>query len=324
MYLFRMFAVAAALCFAMPFSSFADGWKQQNDKWYYEENGALKTGWLNEFGYSYHFNENGVMDVGNICIDGINYELNESMDGEIPYGALINNETVRLKKHFSNDLRYLTAENSECKKDRVLIFLHGLGGKAEDNIGYAEEMASYGYFVIAPDAYAHGISEGEADYADIIVRSSQNIDRCLDECGISKDADVSVMGVSMGGMIGSYYSVNGERHVNRLSMIISTPDFESLCNDMFFKIYKNGIVVGEADKNTVKEKLSAISPMNELYHSSTNCLIISSPGDDVIPEFIPKNCVNVNSVLMDEYGHTTNAGYFHKAMDFVKTKKAGN
>lgn len=71
-------------------TAYAEGWKQENSNWYYEQNGAKQTGWINDGTGRYHFDENGKMQTGWYQENQIWYFLNTVHDGF--YGKALSNQ----------------------------------------------------------------------------------------------------------------------------------------------------------------------------------------------------------------------------------------
>ena len=55
-----------------------NGWKQENNIWYYYVNDEKSTGWLNLLGTWYYMNESGAMATGWVNVNGTWYYMNES------------------------------------------------------------------------------------------------------------------------------------------------------------------------------------------------------------------------------------------------------
>lgn len=64
------------------------GWKKENNKWYYVENGVKSKGWIKDNNIWYYLNNEGVMQTGWIQYNGKWYFLNE--DGSMKTGWLLN------------------------------------------------------------------------------------------------------------------------------------------------------------------------------------------------------------------------------------------
>lgn len=74
----------------MQTTAYAEGWKQENSNWYYEQNGTNQTGWINDGTGRYHFDENGKLQTGWYQENQIWYFLNTVHDGF--YGRALNNQ----------------------------------------------------------------------------------------------------------------------------------------------------------------------------------------------------------------------------------------
>ena len=103
---------------------------------------------------------------------------------------------------------------------------------------------------------------------------------CIDT---EKDS-VSIIGDSFGGMIGGYYVSNGDYDIDKLAMLMSTLDFQSLENEMYLYSYHNGEQEELQDREEIQAKLSAMSPMNDLSaFADTKILMINDGKDQYIP-----------------------------------------
>ena len=301
------------------FASYPNGWNYINSDWYFMEDSVPKTGWLKDGGYWYYLLNNGTMALGDCRINDRIYSFNISDSDYIPYGALLDENTVSVKCFDINGHEYLILQNPACDKEKVLFMLHGLGGGKTDYLSYAAELADCGYFVILPDAYSHGSDKTVSDYPDIIKNTTVFMDAILDTYQINNSSEISILGVSMGGMIGSYYAAHGSRIVDRLALLISTPDFSELTDDIFYKIYSVGNSIGLADYNSVKQKLLQLSPCNVIEDSHTDVMIIQGKNDPIIPNYFSD--VNHIHIIHGEYGgHVAPNEYFQIALSWLQKK----
>ena len=71
-------------------TAYAEGWKQKNSDWFYEQNGSKQTGWINDGTGRYHFDENGKLQTGWYQENQIWYFLNTVHDGY--YGRALSNQ----------------------------------------------------------------------------------------------------------------------------------------------------------------------------------------------------------------------------------------
>ena len=76
------------------FASYPNGWNYINSDWYFMEDSVPKTGWLKDGGYWYYLLNNGTMALGDCRINDRIYSFNISDSDYIPYGALLDENTV--------------------------------------------------------------------------------------------------------------------------------------------------------------------------------------------------------------------------------------
>jgi N-acetylmuramoyl-L-alanine amidase len=67
-----------------------NGWQQENEKWYFYQNGVKKTGWLKDKEIWYYLDAAGVMQTGWVKVDGKWYYLNPK--GDMRVGWLKDND----------------------------------------------------------------------------------------------------------------------------------------------------------------------------------------------------------------------------------------
>ncbi len=143
------------------------------------------------------------------------------------------------------------------KQRPMIIVQHGFKNKKEATDELAKKLAGKGFFVIAPDAYAHGQrGESPASLVEIIVNTSKEYDSLIEAYSKDRRTDITKLGItgfSMGGCITFYYAVYGEHHPEAIAPVISTPDFEQLIGSRLSRsIYSSaqGVVIAE-DENTI-------------------------------------------------------------------------
>lgn len=305
-----------------PEKCFAGTWEQRNNKWYYIDEKLGHEHWAKDYGYQYYILSDGEMATEGVR-EGIRF--NTDINAGIPYGALLENNQVIVKEEKLDKINFLEIKRKKQDYNKVVIMLHGLGGRKEDYKYYGCELAAEGCLVILPEAHAHGDSYAKADYPDIIVESSKNIDKILEHYEVGDDMEVDIIGCSMGGMIGSYYVCNGSHKISKLAMLMSTPDLSSLEDRMFFCYYKNGKEVSKNSNEKIKEKLGKITPLNNiLKFNGTKIHMINITGDPYIPyrnvkEFVAEakrvTTVDISSLQKNE--HSVGVEEFHKSINFV-------
>ncbi|QAT42795.1 alpha/beta hydrolase family protein [Aminipila luticellarii] len=118
------------------------------------------------------------------------------------------------------------------KQKPMIIVQHGFKNRKESTIGLADKLAEKGFFVVSPDAYAHGDrTEAPLSLTEIIVHTSEEYDGLID--AYKKDDRVNIhklgiAGFSMGGCITFHYAIYGKHHPEAIAPTISTPYFEQL------------------------------------------------------------------------------------------------
>jgi esterase/lipase len=320
--------VVIVLILSIPFTEqcFAGTWEEKNNEWYYLDDELGHEHWIKEYGYKYYIFSDGKMATDEISGG---FKFNTDTNTGIPYGALLEDNQVFVKEMEINKINFIEIKRNNCDYNKVVIMLHGLGGRKEDYKGYGCKLAAEGCLVILPEAHAHGDSYAKADYPDIIVQSSKNIDKILNYYKINSDMEVDIIGCSMGGMIGSYYVYKGSHKVSKLAMLMSTPDLYSLENKMFFCSYKNGEEVSRKNIEEIKEKLGKITPLNNiLKFRGTKIYMINITEDPYIPysnvkEFVTevKTVTDVELTSLHNNQHSISKDEFDKSISFVLETK---
>lgn len=235
-------------------------WVEENrgikSDWYYiDPDNSQGNRWIKDFGYWYYIDGNNKLVTEAIDKEHI---FNDGSNKEIPYGALIEKNQVLCKEKTLGNCSYLEVKRENLEDfDKVIVMLHGLGGTKEAYQYYASEAASRGALVIVPELYGHEMDK-VGDIPNIIVNTSGNIERILKKYKLKGDYELDVIGCSLGGMIGAYFTQNSTYKVDKLSMLISTVSFGELEHDIFFRKYKNNSDNGEADKEKVLKELKEI------------------------------------------------------------------
>ena len=126
-----------------------------------------------------------------------------------------------------------------CKgpsKGKPLVFAtHGYGSFKERMGNFALQLADNGYFVVTPDALAHGERNepGKFSILQLVERSVADLDFLIDHYQANSDVDASrfsIVGRSMGGFVAYSYLVNGKRRPRAIAPTISSPDSRDLVN----------------------------------------------------------------------------------------------
>jgi dienelactone hydrolase len=126
-----------------------------------------------------------------------------------------------------------------CKgpaKGKKLVFMtHGYGSFKERMHNFALQLANEGYFVVTPDALAHGERNepGKFSIIQLVRRSVADIDFLIEHYQANSDVDAgrfSIVGRSMGGFVAYSYMVNGKYRPRAIAPTISSPDSRDLMN----------------------------------------------------------------------------------------------
>jgi len=119
---------------------------------------------------------------------------------------------------------------------KPLVFMtHGYGSFKERMANFAMRLADEGYFVVAPDALAHGERKepGRFSIVQIVERSVAEIDFLVEYYMANSGVDAerySIVGRSMGGFVAYGCMVNGKYAPRAIAPTISSPDSRDLMN----------------------------------------------------------------------------------------------
>lgn len=286
-------------------------------EWYYMDGEGDR--WIQDFGYWYYIDKNHKMLTES---KDKNYLFNDGSNKEMPYGALIEDNQVLYKEKQLSNCSYLEIKREGLKEvNRVVVMLHGLGGVKENYISYGTELASRGALVIVPELYGHE-KDKVGDIPNIIVNTSDNIERILKSYKLKGDYELDIIGCSLGGMIGAYFTENSGYKVAKLSMLISTVSFIDLENEIFFKKYSNTFDNGEADKERVLDELKRID-INNL--NGTEVRMYNTVNDHYMDYTKIKNKVdkligegnNITWVKMNYSGHSVTNAEYMEVIDWI-------
>jgi len=121
-------------------------------------------------------------------------------------------------------------------KGKPLVFMtHGYGSFKERMKNFAFQLADKGYFVVAPDALAHGERNEPGKYSivQVVEQSVKDLDFLIEYYMKNSDVDAgrfSIVGRSMGGFVAYNYLVNGKYTPRVIAPTISSPDSRDLMN----------------------------------------------------------------------------------------------
>jgi dienelactone hydrolase len=121
-------------------------------------------------------------------------------------------------------------------RGKPLVFMtHGYGSFKERMKNFAIQLADKGYFVVAPDALAHGERNeaGTFSILQIVEHSVADLDFLIEHYKANSDVDssrFSIVGRSMGGFVAYSYLVHGKYTPRAIAPTISSPDSRDLMN----------------------------------------------------------------------------------------------
>lgn len=289
--------------------------------WYYIDPDNTKGNrWIKEFGYWYYIDSENKLVTNPIDKQ---HAFNDGSIKGVPYGALIEENQVKTKEKSINTCSYLEIKREGIEKfDKVVILLHGLSGVKEEYKYYGCEAASNSdkTLVIIPELYGHENDKG-GNIPNIIVNTSNNIEMILKKYDLKSNCKIDILGCSLGGMIGAYFVENSTYKVDKLSLLISTVNFKDLEHDIFFKKYKNGEDVGDADKEKVLKDLEEIDIKNtkdaevRMFNTATDYYMdYIKIGDKV--EKLQSDACDIRLSSLDYNGHTVTKKEFLNSIDW--------
>lgn len=180
--------------------------------------------------------------------------------------------------------------------DKALVLINGLTGTKEYFNQYLDDIQQHGYDPIPIDLYAHGDFGGFGTVKDIIMETSREIERQTE--GYS---EISIMGISAGGMSGAYYAEHGSKPVKKLGMLISTTELSRLTNPIFQSYYSAGRQVGDA----------SVTYTDIHVPNSVEVYRLNSLEDDIIP--MPSNISHV----VNNHGHRVTEVDIREVLEFI-------
>lgn len=175
----------------------------------------------------------------------------------------------------------------------LVLFLHGLGGKKEDVIAYARDLADQGYVVVAPDCVGHGESKTTEtlNFFDVIERTAAGCGSILEYYQNSDYGDpsrFSLAGISMGGMTALYFGAYSQLQPTAIISICATADWESLLGTKeIYTKFRSGegiAITDEGERNQMVISMVQNSPDHNLeYLLQVPILMINGREDEIVP-----------------------------------------
>ncbi len=203
-------------------------------------------------------------------------------------------ENYLVTKHEWSGMYFYDIVSREWEGRRPLVFfLHGLGGKKEDVIAYARDLAAQGYVVVAPDCVGHGESKPEEtlNFFDVIQRTAAGCGSILEYYQSSDYADpshFSLAGISMGGMTALYFGAYSQLQPTAIVSICATADWESLLGtkEIYtkFQAGERTAITDEEERNQMIISMVQNSPDRNLeYLLQIPILMINGREDETVP-----------------------------------------
>ncbi|QHI73833.1 alpha/beta hydrolase family protein [Aminipila terrae] len=243
-------------------------------------------------------------------------------------------EVIRETVHIKN-IPVIETFIDDGKKKPMIIVQHGFKNKKESTIELANKLAEKGFFVVSPDAYAHGQrTEGALSLVEIIVNTSREYDKLIGAYAKDDRVDIKRLGItgfSMGGCITFHYAVYGKYHPEAIAPTISTPYFEQLIgSNLSRSIYssKQGLTIAQ-DENTINHIDQYIldnSPYKD-YRNLKDVAVLMQNGE--MDQYVNSNGVNmlkdtlskinprVTLVMIPETRHQVKPEMINNIVDFM-------
>ncbi len=222
------------------------------------------------------------------------------------------------------------------EKKPIIILQHAINTSRKDVIKSAFKFAENGYFVIAPDLYAHG-DRIEFDKRELAMQgavyTSQSYDEIIEYYNLDERCDTEkfgLVGYSLGGMVAFHYATYGTYKPTVLAPCISTPDWLSLKETY---LYKTIIPTGDQNFTEDAEKMEHAdevlldnSPMNDyinmkdihiLMQNGANDRTISSNGATQLYYLLTPLGTDITLMIHPGQGHVVPDSNIDNIIEFV-------
>lgn len=281
-----------------------------------DEKGEYAHGWINQGGFVFWFDANGYMATGKQVLEGKEYIFNYGAAAYAPIGALISDAIV-INEKYDCSLRYVEGHNVRFDNGQTIVLIHGLTGCIEDSITLAQHYITYGFRVIVPELVAHGHSYETANVPQIIARSTIGIEEIINKYIDEKTPTVSIVGTSLGGMVGSCIARDLKGKIDKLALLISTYDFSALNDDLFFRTYYKGHAVEDLEKTSIQQLFRGMNPNNDPnLFANTKVYLIQSSSDNIIPYLTnPKTGIEFHPTSAK--GHNLKDSDYFESFEFL-------
>lgn len=181
---------------------------------------------------------------------------------------------------------------NDGKSKPLVIVQHAINAKRQDVIKSAYRYAEAGYFVVAPDLYAHGDRKAE-DKRELVMQGAVNTSKSYDSiieyyiadprCNTDK---FGITGYSLGGMVAFHYAAYGTYRPTAVAPCISTPNWQDLEKTYLLDtIIPTGDASQDGDAAKIKNAkkvLSENSPINNYDKMKDIHILMQNGGDDNI------------------------------------------
>lgn len=241
-------------------------------------------------------------------------------DGIIPY--LSNEDFEGLQKEDNN---FINSDNNKIayfyyfyegyKKDKLVLFLHGIGPGHTAYISEIETLCKRGYRVLTLDYTGCDASEG--DSLNSINQPTKDVDELL------KYLDVKEEIVLVGHSLGGYTALNTININSNIKKAVVISGFISLKNELK-ALMKLSLLVNSALKyeKTKCIEFNNIDNLNYLSTTDDKILFIHSLDDTMVPYrtstgFIKENIDNPNLSFVIDNNKKHNPNYSLEAVKYM-------
>lgn len=149
-------------------------------------------------------------------------------------------EGIKVKKVLIEDIPVIYIEPNNTNKNKMALFLGGLGSTKESLISYLNDIANSGYYAFSFDNYGHGErgtetrneifarvfgnmrKHGWKILGNTVIDSLKVIDWAIESLHL--DSKIYMGGISMGGDI-SIAAAGVDKRIKRVAGIVCTPDW---------------------------------------------------------------------------------------------------
>lgn len=238
-------------------------------------------------------------------------------------------ENIPLLEMFSND---------GIKAKPLVIMFHGYGCQKEFVLIQAYNLALNGFYIVMPDAFAHGERATEGNMHDIfgcIQHTAGEINMLIEHYKSSEMVDASRVGLtgfSMGGMITYYYLATQKHSIKAAAPVIASPDWVSIVKTDDYTTHLQNMGASDIDMERNKRIKIAeeIQPLNNIGNMKDVPLLIQNGGADTlmpvaeIKDFIEKleslyaDKNDLKFIMYPDVGHTDNVPMNYEIASWFK------